>query len=251
MVFNNYSQHYDLFYSSKNYIHENEFVNLLVSEINKNIHTILDLGCGTGGHDIPLGEQGYHVTGVDLSANMIQLAKQKLQGTNLPVQFHQGDIRTIRLRSTFDLVISMFAVMGYQTTNEDFLAALQTARNHLEPGGLFIFDTWYGPAVLHELPETRIKEFAVGDERIIRMAIPEHESLYNKVTVNYKILRLMGKQIIEEINETHPMRYLFAPEIYLFAAKTGFEVIKICPFMDASRQPTEKDWNVTWVLKAV
>jgi SAM-dependent methyltransferase len=250
-IFSNYSFLYDTFYADKSYLLENEFIKGLFSVNSKKIHTILDLGCGTGGHDLLLAEQGYQVTGVDLSDGMVKQAIDKNTKAGLSVEFIVGDIRDIRLGQTFDLVISMFAVMGYQTSNADFLAALTTAHSHLAPGGLFIFDTWYGPAVLRELPETRVKEFNVEGQRIIRMAMPEIDTLNNKVVVHYKILRLSGNQVLEEIDEAHPMRYLFAPEVQLFAEKTGFTVQHVCPILEPNRQPTEKDWNVTWVLKAV
>ena len=51
----------------------------------------------------------------------------------------------------------MFAVLGYQHTNADVLDALATARAHLDVGGLFAFDVWYGPAVLSERPSERVK----------------------------------------------------------------------------------------------
>jgi SAM-dependent methyltransferase len=250
-IFNNYSSLYDTFYADKSYFKENEYICGLFSTENKPIHTILDLGCGTGGHDLLLAEQGYQVTGVDLSDGMVKQAIDKNTKAGLSAEFLVGDIRDVHLQRTFDLVISMFAVMSYQTSNAGFLAALTTARSHLAPGGLFIFDAWYGPAVLRELPETRVKEFDVEGQRIIRMAIPEIDTLNNKVIVHYKILRLSGSQVLEEIDEAHPMRYLFAPEVQLFAEKTGFTVQQVCPFLEPNRQPTEKDWNVTWVLKAV
>jgi hypothetical protein len=116
---------------------------------------------------------------------------------------------------------------------------------------MFIFDAWYGPAVLHQIPETRIKEMKLGGDRVLRIAAPEMLSLTNMVIVHYQILRINAAQRIEEIKEDHPMRYFFAPEVELFAHEAGFEVTKICPFMDPTRGPDIDDWNVTWVLEAV
>ena len=64
----------------------------------------------------------------------------------------EGDIREIRLNKRFDTVIALFHVISYQTTNEDVTAAFETARQHLNSGGIFIFDISYGPAVLTERP---------------------------------------------------------------------------------------------------
>ena len=73
--------------------------------------------------------------------------------------FTTGDIRDIRLNQRFDVVIALFHVISYQTTNDDVTAAFQTARQHLNPGGIFIFDVWYGPAVLTERPRSASNEW--------------------------------------------------------------------------------------------
>ena len=83
----------------------------------------------------------------------------KLQAAGLPQDqrpaFVTADIRELRLETTFDAVLMMFAVLGYQHTNAEVLGALATARAHLEVGGLLAFDVWYGPAVLRERPGHR------------------------------------------------------------------------------------------------
>jgi SAM-dependent methyltransferase len=249
MSFGRYSRFYDSFYATKNYSDEVDFLTRIAGLRTRN--SILDLGCGTGGHDLLLSQHGYCVTGVDISKGMIQQAITKRKKAGLSTEFVLGDIRTIRLEKKFDLVISMFAVISYQTTNEDFLATLTTSREHLDPGNLFIFDAWYGPAVLHQLPEKRIKEIDIYGERIQRIAIPEIDYLKNIVTVHFRVIRGSEAQKQEEIKEDHPMRYFFAPEVDLFAKQTGFEINIVCPFLDPSREPGVNDWNVTWVLKAV
>jgi SAM-dependent methyltransferase len=248
MVFDKYSQFYDAIYSQKNYSSEILFIKKMA-----NIHapaSILDLGCGTGRHDLLFAKKGFRITGIDFSEGMIKQAIRKINESDLPAEFQHGDIRSIRLNKTFDLVISLFAVMSYQTTNADFEAALSTARAHLEKGSFFIFDAWYGPAVLKQKPENRTKRFQTDDGYIIRNATPELDEFNNKVTVHYKIQQFKGETETKEIKEAHSMRYFFAPEVAFFANKTGLEVIKVCPFLDPSRLPDESDWNVTWMMRA-
>lgn len=248
MVFESYAKYYDLFYQEKDYEAEVDFV----TDVGKLTPpmSVLDLGCGTGGHVLPLAKRGFQMTGVDLSEVMISQARQKASDQNLNAEFSHADIRSLALGRTFDAVISMFAVMGYQTSNTDLYSAMQAARNHLQAGGLFIFDAWFGPAVLRELPATRVRELQNGEERIIRIAVPELDPLLNTVTVHYTVIRLSGERVLDESRESHRMRFLFAPEVEFFARQAGFEVLNICPFMDAGRRPTELDWNVTWVLRA-
>jgi SAM-dependent methyltransferase len=248
MVFQSYATYYDEFYRSKEYDREVDFVEDLAGLSAG--QSILDLGCGTGGHAIPLAQRGYTLSGVDLSAIMLKQARLKADHMNLKIDFRQGDIRTVKMERTFDLVISMFAVMGYQVSNEDCLQAFATARSHLLPGGLFIFDAWYGPAVLKQRPETRISEFPSGGSHVIRMVKPDIDPNANLVKVHYHILRLADGKVVDDTQEVHPMRYFFTPEVELFAHFSGFTVKKICPFMEPGQKPDDNDWNVTWVLQA-
>src|SRR5207253_8134038 len=124
------------------------------------------IGCGTGNHSWPLARRGYRMTGADRSTAMLDRAKEKASTENLgdlTPAFEHGDIRELDLHRTFDAVLMMFAVLGYQLTNDDVSAALGTVRRHLEPGGLFVCDVWYGPAVLSIRPGERVKSTSTAD----------------------------------------------------------------------------------------
>lgn len=248
-----YAGAYDALYQDKDYEAECDFLEQIFARYaHAPIRTILDLGCGTGGHALPLAERGYTVTGADRSETILAEARRKAkamaQGAG-SCDFVQGDIRTLDLGQTFDAVIAMFAVISYQTTNEDLIAAFRTARRHLEPGGLFIFDGWFGPAVLTQRPSDRYKIVDADGERIIRFASPVLDILQHTVQVNYKILRLRNGRVIDEVDESHLMRFLFPQEIAYYLAEAGFKLLKLCPFMERNRQPTEQDWNVTVVAE--
>src|SRR5262249_50342723 len=150
-----YAASYDVLYRDKDYLAECALLGRVFQKYGEgSIKSILDLGCGTGNHSIPLAQQGYEVVGVDRSADMIALARNKATQGRIEksVLFHQGDLRSTDLGRRFDAVLMMFAVLGYQRENADVLAALATAHRHLRKGGLLVFDIWYGPAVLHERP---------------------------------------------------------------------------------------------------
>ena len=145
----------------------------------------------------------------------------------------------------------MFAVISYQTTNEDLLAACRTARRHLSPGGLFVFDAWFGPAVLTQRPTARVKIIEQDGERIIRFASPVLDILAQTVQVNYKVLRLRDARVLDEVDESHLMRFIFPQEISHYLQQAGFRLLQLCPFMCLDTQPTDQDWNVTVIAGAV
>lgn len=73
----NYAEIYDLLYKDKDHSAEAIAIHHLIQKYRPGAKTILDLGCGTGDHAIALTKLGYVVTGLDLSADMIDLARKK------------------------------------------------------------------------------------------------------------------------------------------------------------------------------
>ncbi len=251
-VFGAYSRYYNLLYKDKDYAGESEYVHGLIKKYGPDAKRILDLGCGTGRHDIMLSEKGYDITGVDMSEEMLSVANSQLSSLNLQhlsINFKQDDIRTVRLGSTFDVVTSLFHVMSYQTTNDDLAAAFATARAHLRVGGIFIFDCWYGPAVLTDRPTVRVKRLENDEISVTRIAEPVMHPNSNMVDVNYRVfVRDKTTGEVEELQETHRMRYLFRTEIALLLRETAMDVIEASEWM-TGRQPGFDTWGVCFVVQ--
>ena len=248
-VFNKYADFYDSYYKKNDYNGEITFVLNLAKQSSISPFTVLDIGCGTGGHLIPFVKRGLTATGFDLSEIMINKAKEKIKKSGIKANVQVGDARTYRDGNKYDIVVSLFAVMGYLTSNKDFLSGLKTAMIHLNENGLFVFDVWFGPAVLHQMPETRIQEFEKDELRIIRLVRPELDVIKQIVTINYDILEFKNERTVKVVKESHKMRYLFIQELKFLLENAGLKLIKACPFMDSSRTPTIDDWNITIVAK--
>ena len=249
-----YAGTYDTLYQDKDYEAECDFLEQVFAHYAQApIRTILDLGCGTGGHTLPLARRGYEVVGVDCSEKMLAAARAKasstLERSNVPT-FQRGDIRNLDLGRAFDALIAMFAVIGHLTANENLTAAFCTARRHLAPGGLFVFDCWFGPAVLAQRPTNRYKVVERDSERIIRFASPTLDVLRHTVQVDYKVLRIKDGRVLDEVDESHLMRFLFPQEIAHYLESSGFQPLKMCPFMKLDRGLTERDWNMTVIGRA-
>ena len=161
----------------------------MIQKYSPDAQNILDLGCGTGRHDSFLAEKGYAITGVDMSEEMLLIARSQQLSSSAPQQlnFLHGDIRTFRVDKKFEVAISLFHVMSYQTTNKDFLSALKTAKAHLAPVGIFVFDFWYGPAVLTDRPAVRVKKLEDDKIQVVRLAEPIMHANKNLVEVNYTV----------------------------------------------------------------
>lgn len=250
-VFKGYANYYDQLYGDKDYEKECNFIKEIFEIYStKEIRSILDLGCGTGSHALIFAGMGYNVTSVDQSEPMLNIARTKAADKNLVIRFQRQDIRNLNLSQQFDAAIAMFAVMGYQTSNKDFEDTLISVYNHLSPGGLLIFDVWFGPAVLVERPQDRVKIVNLPNKKIIRYAHPILDVIHHTVEVNYTVLEI-AQQKTTETSEHHLMRYFFYQEIVYFLEKNCFEFLRISPFMDLKHDVDERCWNIVVVCKKV
>jgi SAM-dependent methyltransferase len=185
---------------------------------------------------------------------MLELAKKRQQA--LPAElasrlvFSQGDVREVRLAKTFDAAISLFHVLSYQVKNDDILNTFATARAHLKPRGFFVFDCWYGPAVLTDLPTVRVKRLEDQDVSVTRIAEPMIRANDDVVDVHYTILICdKSTRRTEEIKETHSMRYFFLPELELMAANAGLKIVGANGWMQ-KESPSISTWNACFVAQA-
>lgn len=249
-----YASAYDLFYQDKDYAAECDLIEEAFRRFGSGeVRRVLDLGCGTGNHAVPLAERGYRVTGVDRSPDMLARARAKAEANGLgaeKVAFEQGDITRPNVAGPFDAALMLFAVLGYQPTNADVLSALAAARAALRPGGLFLYDVWYGPAVLRERPSDRFRVFETPEGQVLRAASGDLDVHRHLVTVRLRLWRIEHGRLVAQSEEHHPMRYFFPLELDLFLQQSGFEPLTLAEFPHLDRPPGESSWNVFGVARA-
>jgi SAM-dependent methyltransferase len=242
-----YASAYDSMYADKDYERECDLVEQAFARFADGpVESVLDLGAGTGNHALPLARRGYDVAAVDLSEAMVRIATEKATEAGAQVDFRQGDLRTVQLGRRFDAVLLMFAVLGYQRTNEDVRAALDNARGHLRPGGVLVLDLWYGPGVLSDPPENRRRVISTPEGALTRTVSAELDVPRQLCAVRYG-LSGAGR----DAEETHVMRFFFPAELELFMDLTGFELVKLSSVEDLDRPATMESWTATVVARAL
>lgn len=114
------------------YVEEAEIIADAIKKYSKiTARTLLNLGCGGGHEDFTL-KKYFNITGVDLSENMLKLARE----LNPENYYLIGDFTSIRLKGRYDSVIA--TSLMYMKTEEKLKSAFQTAHEHLSSGGVFI-----------------------------------------------------------------------------------------------------------------
>jgi len=244
VVFNTYSRYYDLLYRDKDYIAEAEYIVGVLERFGISGKHLLEFGSGTGKHGRLLAKRGYEITGIERSAEMVAQAE-----STPGFSCQQGDICTVQLGKTFDGVLSLFHVVSYLTTNDTVQMVFARAAEHLEAGGLFVFDVWYSPAVYAQKPEVRVKRMADEEIEITRIADPVLHSNENRVDVNYTIFaRDLANGTVETMTETHPMRHFSFPELDLLAQMSSFAVVGAEEFLTGNK-PSEETWGICFITR--
>jgi len=250
-AFQSYGKYYDMLYQDKDYERECDFLEEVFKKYSERIpREILDAGCGTGGHALILAKRGYEVTGIDQSKEMIDIAKKKATQAGIHAYFRMMNMTDFKLGQRFDACISMFAAVDYVTTNEGLQRCFYSIRKHLEPGSLFIFDYWNGPAVLSARPSVRVKMVELEGKRLIRIATPQLEVERHLCRVSYNFMVIKDRELVEEFEEEHVLRFLFPEEVRHYLEENSFNVLGIFPFLRLDGKADETAWNVVVIARA-
>jgi ubiquinone/menaquinone biosynthesis C-methylase UbiE len=137
------AKYYDIIYSWKDYAMEAEKVNQLIEDYKKSGgNELLDIACGTGEHDKFLKDY-YKVTGLDLSENMLAIARKK----NKKITYVKGNMKSFNLHKQFDVVVCLFSSIGHLLTYENLNKAARCFSRHLKQDGVLIIEPFVSPKV--------------------------------------------------------------------------------------------------------
>lgn len=183
--------------------------------------SILELGCGTGRFSRILAADGFSVTGIDLSADMIKIAKKNKY--DIPVTYHVGDMRNFSLEKKYDAVVSVCDSMNYLLNEKELEATFLSVKKHLQQSGVFIFD------LKTEKYYQKLADNIFTDE------IPGvqyfWENDYNENTRNneyYISFFIKRGWLFQKKTEEHVQHAFIHDEIAKNASNAGFKIKDVC-----------------------
>jgi ubiquinone/menaquinone biosynthesis C-methylase UbiE len=179
LMFHRLAPYYDDLVGAKDYALEARVLESLARRfVRSEGRAWLDVACGTGRH-LSFLRRHYSVTGLDVSREMLRVARRRLPGTRLIL----GDMRDFRLNETFDVVSCLFSAIGHLANERELEAALANFARHLRPGGVAIVEPWIDPAefrsgyvhlVTRQRPPVTVVRMAFSRRRGARSAVHYH-----------------------------------------------------------------------------
>ena len=214
-----YSLLYDVIYSKKNYKAETNLISQIIKKFHSPNVNILDIGCGTGEHTLELLKKGYKVTGIDLSNEMLKIAKKKLLSNKLFSNnlFNLNAYNVNKLDVKFNVILMMFNVIGYLKDVQFFFEKLKDC---LEPNALIFFDYWSEKAVKKNPPKTTKKDFLLKEFKATR--ISKGKIIKNKVKVDL-ILNIIKQNKTKSFDETHNVGFYDIRSLVKTIQKFGYK----------------------------
>lgn len=212
----NFAQYYDLMYHWKNYTEEAAALKAHIAR-HKQTHgnNLLEVACGTGKYIEQL-HNDFQITGLDLSENMLTIARAKFPD----LSFVCADMHLFQLPQTFDVVLCLFSSIAYAHTIEDVQQVFGNFYQHLNKGGIALIEPFIAPDLykenyLHAInvdrPDIKLSRQSIST----RQGNIAHLAMHTLVTT----LENGGQYFFEE----HQLA-LFHTEEYLQAARNvGFE----------------------------
>jgi SAM-dependent methyltransferase len=134
---------------------------------------VLDLCCGTARHSIWLSKEGYRIIGLDLSANLLRIAREKAAEAHVNVPLVRGDMRYLPFKpEAFSAVASMDTSFGYlRSESEDLQTLAETARA-LVADGLLLIDIFNREHLIWNRKRKQHRHFHNSFVRLQRAAVP-------------------------------------------------------------------------------
>ena len=215
-----------------------EFYEAIFSRLGLKPELVLDLGCGTGNITVPMAKKGYDMIGLDLSVEMLNIAREKAQTAETDVLFLCQDMCEMELFGTVDAIVCALDGVNYITEYEDLEQLFRLVENYLNPGGVFVFDI----NSVYKLKEIMGNNTFVNDEQgvfyVWQSEFSEEASIC-EFLLTFFVEQEDGRY--ERFEEFQQERAYSVEEISLAIQKAGLEISGIYkPFQFATADDTDE-----------
>lgn len=217
VLYSELAKYYDLIVQ-KDTRRECGFLVNVFEKYGQGIKTVLDLGCGTGRHAKILSEKGFKVTGIDLSEELLAVAREKCPRA----EFLKMDFRELHFEKTFDAVIFMWTTFSY-LKEEELKKFVSSIYRYVDQ--LLILDStnFFNPKERDPSTKSRVKVSENEEVRIVQKVNALFEGNFRTLSSKYDILnKLTGER--KELQDEHVAQMYSLDELGKFL-EGKFEIV--------------------------
>jgi SAM-dependent methyltransferase len=209
---------------------------------------LLDLACGTGELSVRLAKDGFQVTGVDLSEDMLAVAQAKAEDEGVRIPFFQQNMADLEGQGEFDVIGIFCDSLNYLQCEQEVMDTFSNAFQHLSDEGIFVFDVHS----IYKISHLFINQtFASSEDHVsfIWNSFPGESSNSVEHELSFFVLdERTGKY--DRFDEIHFQRTYPVQQYSDWLVETGFELLEVCAdFKDA--KPSTQSERIFFVAKKI
>lgn len=214
---------YDILNSETDYSAWADYIEAVFRKYGNNIESVLDLGCGTGAMTFELHGRGYDMTGVDLSIDMLSVARDECYDREIEnILWLLQDMRSFELYGTVNAAVCCLDGINHLTGKGDIDKCFRTVHNYLDPDGLFLFDVntpykfenFYGN-----------NDYVLEDEGVTVCWQNEYNKEKGICAFNLSVFEELENGLWQRSDETIKEKCYGKEEIFTSLEKAGFEIL--------------------------
>ena len=181
----------------------------------------LDVGCGGGWFTRAFQRQGYQMTGLDVSPEMLDFAQETAMKQGVRSQYLLGDISKLKLPQRFDFAMAINDCINYIPKTK-LRAALKNVRGGLKKGGIFLFDISSKKKI-----EGKIANTVSVDDRDDVTYLSFNREETDGVTMEVTLFAKRADGAFDRLDETHRQYIYEEEEICSALVECGFDVLEV------------------------
>ncbi len=215
--------------------------------LNEEKNLVVELGCGTGSFTQVMKNLGYDIMGIDMSPEMLNLARQKSAEAGLDIMYLEQDMRELDLYCTAGTIVSVCDSVNYVLEDEEIIETFRLVNNFLYPGGVFIFDF----NTLHKYRDV-IGDTTIAENRddcsFIWDNYYDEESHINEYDLTIFAKVDAEKELFARSVETHYQRGYTLDEMKSFVEAAGLSFVTAID-ADTHNDPTDDSERIYIVAR--
>lgn len=185
---------------------------------------ILDIGCGTGLLSAKLAKLGGNVTGIDISPDMLEVAKERANSLNLPISLHEQSMQQLSGFNSFDIAVIPIDSLNYVIQQDEVKQTFRNVHEALAAGGLLLFDvhsTFKTDVIFMESP------FVFDDGRIAYIWQTEQGEAPHSVYSELSFFVNLENDLYKRFDEVHIQRTFPVQQYVDMLIEAGFKIERI------------------------
>ncbi|MGJ8664655.1 MAG: class I SAM-dependent methyltransferase [Marinicella sp.] len=215
---------YDCMFDHESFVTANEECKQVLSLLDRPVKSALDLACGPGRHVLGFAKLGINITGVDLSAYLLNQAANHIDQEQLNANLVHCDLLAYEPAQKFDLITNLFTSFGYYSKPTENQQVLNNAYNWLNQGGALVVDTFGKEQAAHAIEPVHCTEYDNGDLRFERPLLINNMSVYSNEWIlvkNNQAYRWEYEHFVYSADElTHMFKLAGFKNIHIYGSLT-------------------------------